>query len=130
MAQHDVLVPVPQVVIDVEQAHVLRHADDVDEAVDLAVEGGLRLAEQPLHVLSVGGVARPGRTTDLGGDVGGQVGVEVDRHELGPHRCQCVAGLAADALAGTKDDEALAVQPQPGGVVGDLGVVGARHGPG
>ena len=117
-------------VVDVELTHVLGHADGVDAAVAIPTEGVLGLGEEALAVLPAGAVARPGSAAHLAGDVGGEVGVEVDGHHVGPHGGEGVAGLASDALAGAEDDVALAVEPQAAGVVGDLGVVGARHGSG
>ena len=77
VAQHDVEVPVPVLVVEVDERGVAGHADDVDEAVD-ATERGLGVGEEPLGVGALRGVAGPGDAADLVGDVGREVLVLVD----------------------------------------------------
>ena len=76
----------------------------------------------------VGGVAGPAHAVDLGGDVVGPVLLDVHAEDLRPLLGQGVGGLAADALAGADDHEALAVQAEQVGVVRNSGVIGTRHG--
>ena len=131
MAQHDVVVPVPQFVVELEQAAVLGHAHDVDDPAQApgpdAGQGGGGLGEEAFGVGPDRGVAHPRHPADLRGDVGGQVLVEVDAQHLGPGLGQRVAGLAPDPLPGPDHDDAAAVHAQHARVVGDLGVVRTRH---
>ena len=126
MTQDDVEVPVPLVVGQLDDGRVLRHADDVDDPVDTA-ELCLRVVEQLLHVVALGRVARVRHTTDLRRDVDREVRVDVDAHQPGAGRRQRVRRLSADPLPGADDHEAAAVEPQQPRVVGDGGVVAARH---
>ncbi len=84
MSKDDVLVPVPQIVGDVDQVGVLGHSDDVHDAVD-AAERNTSVGEETLGVGAIGGVAGPGVTADLLGHVVGQVGVLVDAEDLGAY---------------------------------------------
>ena len=76
----------------------------------------------------VGGVAGPAHPVDLGGDVVGPVLLDVHAEDLRPLLGEGVGGLAADALPGADDHEALALQAQEVGVVRNRRVVGSRHG--
>ena len=102
--------------------------DDVDDAVEPA-QRRLRLVEQSLGVGPGGRVTRPGHATDLLGDLAGEPGVDVDAEHLRPHRAEGVGGLAADPLAGADQHESAAVEAQETGIVGNRGVVDARHAP-
>src|SRR5690606_30423169 len=57
----------------------------------------------------------------------GAVAVHVDAGDPGSYRGEGVRGLATDAVATTRDDERLPVEPQQVGVVGDREVVGGGH---
>ena len=121
----------PQLVVHVEQAPVLRHAHDVDDPAqarrpDLAQQTRRR-GEEPFGVGAYRGVPDPGHPAHLGGDVVGQVLVEVHAAHLRPRLGQGVGGLAADALAGADDDDAPALHAQHGQVVGDRRVVRSGH---
>ena len=66
----------------------------------------------------IGGVAGPADAVDLLGDVVGPVLLDVHAEDLGPLLGEGVGGLAADALPGPDDHEALAVQAEAVGEVG------------
>ena len=126
MAQHDVEVPVPLFVGHLGDVGVARHPDDVDDAVDAAELGG-GIGEQQLDVGTVDGVAREADAVDFGGDVGREVGIDVDDREPRPHGRERVRRLAPDPLPRAEHDEALAVEAQQPRIVGDGGVVGSGH---
>jgi hypothetical protein len=90
-------------------------------------ERGTAVSEESGDVRAIRGVTDPRDTTNLCSDVGSQVGVHVDTDGSRAGCGKGVRGLTADALAGTDDDEAPAVEPQQRGEIGDRSVVGAGH---
>ena len=126
VAQHDVEVPVPVFVGHLNNVRVPGHADDVDDAVD-AAEVACRVPEHALDVVPFVRVTRDRDAVDLGRDVGGEVGLDVDARDARAHRREGVRRLAADALAGAEHHEAAPVEPQQPRVVGHERVVGAGH---
>ena len=124
--QHDVEVPVPVVVVDVEQRRVPCHPHDVHQAVEATERPG-HLVEDPLGVVAAAGVPRDGHALHLVGDLPGPCRVDVDARDVCPDGREGVHGLASDPLPGTHHDEASAVEAEPRRVVRHRRVVSARH---
>ena len=128
MAQHDVEVPVPLVVAEVEDRRVLRHADDVDDGVETA-ERPDRVLEHARRVVPAGRVAVPRDATDLLGHSRRALGLDVDAADPGPDGRERVRGLATDPLAGADHEHPATVEPQQIGIGRDRRRVGGlAHG--